>query len=181
MFDHQALESIYYVFYGGVTVLDLIACCYLLFRRGNAFAPDLTTPVRLRRWTAAFFSALALSHLWYLPAYFLTSSDDVMLANHVAGLLDCLTAIPLLIVVLFVMLQDRRHPLWPVWVMMLPFAAGRAWCIASRSDALLPVLFVCFLAVFARHVGDAIAHAVNPLVQPAFFDPSPCAAGVRAQ
>ena len=63
--------------YAGVTVISLIACCYLLFRRANAIAPDVTPPVRLRRWTAAFFASLAIGHLWYLPTYFLSSSDDV--------------------------------------------------------------------------------------------------------
>ena len=75
----RILEYIYYVVYGGVTVLSLIASCYLLFRRANAIAPDITPPVRLRRWTAGFFAAIALCHLWYLPTYYLTSPDDVML------------------------------------------------------------------------------------------------------
>ena len=38
--DKQMLEYIYYVVYGGVTVLSLVASCYLLFRRANAFNPD---------------------------------------------------------------------------------------------------------------------------------------------
>jgi hypothetical protein len=75
----RILEYIYYVVYGGVTVLSLIASCYLLFRRANAIAPDITSSVRLRRWTAAFFASITLCHLWYLPMYFLTSPDDVML------------------------------------------------------------------------------------------------------
>ena len=111
----RILEYIYYVVYGGVTVLSLIASCYLLFRRANAIAPDITSSVRLRRWTAAFFASITLCHLWYLPMYFLTSPDDVMLGCQIAGLLDCLTVVPLPIAVLLVMLQDRKRPLWPVW------------------------------------------------------------------
>ena len=42
--------------------MAFIACVYLLFRRGNAFVSDIVTPVRLRRWTAAFFASLALGH-----------------------------------------------------------------------------------------------------------------------
>ena len=57
------LRDIFLVFYGGVTVLSLIACCYLLLRRANAIAPDVKSPVRLRRWTAALFAAMTLSHL----------------------------------------------------------------------------------------------------------------------
>ena len=136
------------MFYASVAMLSLIACCYLLFRQGNAFAKDVTPPVRLRRWTAAFFAAIALCHIWYLPTYFLTSSDDMMLGYHIAGLLDCMTAIPLTIVVLLVMLQDRRRPLWPVAVMVAPLAVGNAFSIATRSDTLLPVLFVYFLLMW---------------------------------
>ena len=93
--DEQILEYIYYMVYGGVMVLSLVASCYMLFRRANAIAPDITSPVRLRRWAATFFAALALCHLWYMPMYFLSSSDDVMLGYLIAGLLDSLTIIPL--------------------------------------------------------------------------------------
>ena len=48
---------------------------YLLFRQGNAFAATITPPARLRRWTAAFFAAFALNHVWYMPVFFLSSSD----------------------------------------------------------------------------------------------------------
>ena len=140
-------EFLFYILYIGAAVLSLISCCYLLFRRGNAFDPDITSPVRLRRWAAAFFAALALCHLWYLPMYFLSASHDVRLGYHIAGLLDCVTVVPLPMAVLLVMLQDRRRPLWPVWGMMAPFVAGRLWCIATRTDALLPVLFGCFMLV----------------------------------
>ena len=50
------------MFYGGVAVAALIACCYLLFRRGNAFAADITPPLRLRHWAAAFFGVAAMGH-----------------------------------------------------------------------------------------------------------------------
>ena len=118
----------------GVTVLSLIASCYLLFRRANAIAPDITSSVRLRRWTAAFFASITLCHLWYLPMYFLTSPDDVMLGCQIAGLLDCLTVV-------------SQAPAVACLVMMAPFVAGRLWCIATRSDALLPILFGCFMLV----------------------------------
>ena len=144
MYEQISEHTLYLMFYAGVTVLNLIACCYLLFRRANAIAPDVTSPVRLRRWTAAFFAASALSHLWNLPMYFLTSSDDVMLSYLVGGLLDCMTIGPLAIVVLLTMLQDRRRPLWPVAITIAPLVLIMAWCVASRSDALLPALYVYF-------------------------------------
>ena len=142
------LKEAFYLFYGGVTMLSLIACCYLLFRQGNAFAADITPPARLRRWTAALFAAIALCHLWYLPTYFLTSNDDMILGSIIAGLLDSMTVIPFAIVILFVMLQDRRRPLWPVAVMVAPLFVGLTWCVASRSNTLLPVIFVYFLLMW---------------------------------
>ena len=128
--------------------MAFIACVYLLFRRGNAFVSDIVTPVRLRRWTAAFFAVFAFCHLWYLPTYFLTSPDGMMLGSLIAGLLDCITVIPLAIIVLFAMLQDRRRPLWPVAVMVAPLVLGMAWRVVNRSDVLLPVLFVYFLLMW---------------------------------
>jgi len=146
MYDQKIQEDFFYMmFYASVAMLSLIACCYLLFRRANAIAPDITPPVRLRRWTAAFFAAIALCHLWYLPTYFLTSPDNLMQGYLIAGLLDFMTVIPLAIVILHAMLQDHRRPLWPVGVMVAPLIVGLAWCVATRSDALLPALFVYFL------------------------------------
>ena len=136
------------MFYASVAMLCLNACCYLLFRRSNGIAPDITPPVRLRRWTAAFFATIALCHLWYLPTYFLTSPDDMMLGSLIAGLLDSMTVIPLAIVILLVMLQDRKRSLWPIALMVAPLIAGNVWGIAACSYALLPVLFVYFLLMW---------------------------------
>ena len=80
--------------------------------------------------------------------YFLTSSEDMMLGSLIAGLLDCMTVIPLTIIVLLTMLQDRRRPLWHVAVMVAPLIVGLMWCVASRSDDLLPVLNAYFLLIW---------------------------------
>ena len=106
--------------YAVVAALNLVACCYLLFRRGNAIAPDITSPVRLRRWTAVFFAAMTMSHLWYMPSIYLTSSEDKMLCYDIGEILDCMTTFPLAIVILLKMLQDRRRPLWLAWLMVAP-------------------------------------------------------------
>ena len=50
MHDHIQ-EDVFLMFYASVAMLSLIACCYLLFRRANAIAPDVMSPLRLRRWT----------------------------------------------------------------------------------------------------------------------------------
>ena len=141
-------DILYMMLYAVVAATALMASCYLLFRRANAIAPDVTPPVRLRRWTAVFFAAIALCHLWYLPMYFLTSPDEVMLGSLIAGWLDCMTVFPLMIIILLTMLQDHRRPLWPVCVIMAPLVVGLAWYIVSRSDDLLFVLFVDFLLMW---------------------------------
>ena len=138
-------ELLFYMLYTTAAVLSLIACCYLLFRRANAIAPDITSPVRLRQWTAVFFAALTLSHLWYLPSVFLSSVDDILLCNSIGALLDCMIVYPLMIVVLLCMLQDRRRPLWPVAVMVSPLVVGIAVCIANQNDTLLPMLRIYIL------------------------------------
>ena len=145
MYDQIREDIVFIMFYAGVTVMALIAGCYLLFRRGNAFAPDITPPVRLRRWVAAFFASIALSHAWYMPMFFLTSVADVEMTDLVGGLFDTMTFFPLAIVILLTMLQDRRRPLWPVAAMMAPIVAGGVFGVAARSYAFLPMVYVYFL------------------------------------
>ena len=145
MYEQISGDTLYLMFYAGVMVLNLIACCYLLFRRGNAIAPDVTSPVRLRYLTAAFLGACTLSHLWYVPLIYLTSSEDIMMLYFVCALFDFLTIFPLAIAVLFTMLQDRSRPLWPIGVMMAPIVVGMAVCVVTHSDAIFPVL--CLLSV----------------------------------
>ena len=131
-------DTLYIILYSIVTAMNAVASVYLLLRRGNAFASDITPPVRLRRWTAAFFAVLAIGHLWYLPANMLDSREAVMVSLFVGGLLDTMLTIPLALVVMLCMLQDRRRPLWPIGVMVAPLAVGMIVCIITRSDALLP-------------------------------------------
>ena len=96
MYEHLIQENIlFFMFYAAVAMMALMASCYLLLRQGNAFDADITSPVCLRRWTAAFFACIALGHVWYLPTYFLSSSDDALLYSLVGNLLDCLTFFPL--------------------------------------------------------------------------------------
>ena len=83
-------ELLYYMLYAGAALLSMIASIYLLLRRGNAFASDITPPLRLRRWTAVLFASMTLSHVAYLPGVFLTSDDDILLCNLIGTLLDCM-------------------------------------------------------------------------------------------
>ena len=135
---------LFMLYFAGATTAA-IACVYLLVRRGNAFAPNVVTPVRLRRWTAAFFGALALGHLWYLPAVMVTSSEAVMLCILIGALLDCMLVVPLAIVILLCMLQDRKRPLWPAFVAVAPLVILMAVSVVNRSYALVPWLNVYLL------------------------------------
>ena len=158
MYEQEFQGDVFYMmFYAAVAALNLVACCYLLFRRGNAFAPDITSPLRLRHWTAVFFAFMTLSHLWYMPSIYLTSSDDRMLCYNVGGMLDCMTTFPLAIVILLTMLQDRQRPLWPAWLIVTPSVVIMALNIVSRSEALIPMsnaylllLGICLIIYMVR-------------------------------
>ena len=139
MYDQIREDTLFIVFYSIVTVMAALACIYLLFRQGNAFAKDVTPPARLRRWAAAFFAGFALNHIWYMPIFFLSSSEDIMLCDLIGGLLDSMTVFPLMIVVLFTMLQDRMRPLWPIAAMMAPIVVIAIFGVATHSYALLPI------------------------------------------
>jgi AraC-like DNA-binding protein len=140
-------ETLYLILYGAAAMLSLTACCYLLLRRSNAIVPDVTSPVRLRWWTAAFFASMTLSHIWYLPTFYFTANDDKLLGTLIGATLDFLTLVPLGIVVLMSMLQDRRRPLWLAGVMMVPIIAVMTVCIANCSITLLPVVYVYYLSL----------------------------------
>jgi len=145
MYEQVLTDKCFFMLYATVTTMAIIASCYLLFRRGNAFAADITTPARLRRWTAVLFAVIALSHVWYMPIAFLKSSEDIQLYYHVAGLLDSMTFFPSAIIVLIAMLQDRNRPLWPVAVMVAPLAVALALNIATHNEALLIIAYAYFL------------------------------------
>ena len=146
MYDQQIQGDLFYMMlYGAVAMMSLMASCYLLFRRANAIAPDVTSPVRLRRWTAVFFACMTLSHLWYLPIAFFTSSEAIMQGYLVGALLDFMLLIPSAIVLLLVMLQDRRRPLWPVCLMVAPPIVGLAIGFVSHSIARLSLFYIYHL------------------------------------
>jgi AraC-like DNA-binding protein len=147
MFGQISLDIILlFMLYGVGTATAAGACLYLLLWRANAIAPEVTSPVRLRRWTAAFFAVLAIGHLWYLPAAVLTD-EDITVCMLVGGLLDCVTVIPLVTVLLLCMLQDRQRPLWPVGVMTAPLVVLMVAGIVNRSEAYMPVAYGYLLLV----------------------------------
>jgi len=145
--EEQAIlkDIIFVILYGGVTMLNAVAALYLLLRRGNAIAPEVTSPVRLRRWAAAFLFASALSHVTWLM-YVCHPS----LAGYVAVCgLDILMYIPSIAGILLAMLQDRRRSVWPVAVTLVPAVVLLAMSLLRGDDTLFVPLSVYVVSLFA--------------------------------
>ena len=135
MYAQQSLQdTLFLMLYGGVAFLALATGLYLWLRRSNGFLPDITTPRALRRWTAAFFIMVALSHVWWyvLGIYWLT--DDRLVRNITAVTLDHVLLVPLVMAILLRMLQDCHHRLWPWVLAQVPILVSAAFGIAMRSE-----------------------------------------------
>ena len=135
MYGQQSLQDfIFLMLYGGVALLAVVATLYLLFRRANAIAPNVTPPKALRRWTAALFLAIALSHVWWyvLGTYWMT--DDRLERNITAIMLDHITLVPLVMAMLLCMLQDCRRPFWPWLLAQVPVIVAAVMGIAMHSE-----------------------------------------------
>ena len=156
------LSVLYLQLHGAGTAVATVLCLYLLLCRGKAIAPDITPPARLRRWTAALFGIMAMAHVWWILFY--TFLDDTR--SLIYGLLvaiDCMTLPPVFIGTLLTMLQDRRRPLWPIFVVMTPCAVIAVLQISLPSIDLttpnkvyglvLIVAFIIYMVVAVRQYG----------------------------
>ena len=135
MYAQQSLQDFFFlIIYGGITMLAIAAGLYLWMRRSNAIAPSITPPKALRRWTAVFFFAVALSHVWWyvLGVHWLT--DDRLIRNITAVTLDHITLVPLVMAILLRMLQDRQRRLWPWVLAQLPIIVFAAVGIAKHNE-----------------------------------------------
>ena len=121
--EHISTEMIlFFIIYGVTGVIPLIAAVYLLLRRGNAFAPGVEPPVRLRRWAASFFVVSSLGHVWWY-LFYLYSGDVNSAAYVLVAVLDCVELLITMAGTLLAMLQDRRRPVWPALVALVPLLA----------------------------------------------------------
>ena len=125
-------DIVFVILYGGVIMLNLVAAVYLLLRRGNAIAPEVTSPVRLRRWAAAFLIASALSHIFWLYYAYHAS----LTVYTIVCLLDMLMLIPSMTGVLLSMLQDRHRSVWPVFILLIPAFILSTMCVIREDSAL---------------------------------------------
>ena len=158
--EHTSVNVIlFFVLYGGAAAVAIVFCLYLLFRRGNAIAPDITPPILLRRWAAAFFAIAALGHLWWL--IFLILSGD----NHSAGfiicaVLDCVSLLTTISGTLLAMLQDRRRRQWPFIAAMTPIVILGGLQIAWPDINFMTPIAVYFLLLYVLFTVYMI-HAVR--------------------
>ena len=148
--------------YGGSALVALIAGIYLCLRKGNAIAADVTPPVSLRRWAAAFFAVLAFGHIWWYLFYIY--SGDLHSASYlVVAMLDCTGLLTTIAGTLFAMLQDRKRPVWPLVTAAIPYAvllvlnivypAGHFQEIALIYILLVYALFTVYMVFAVRQYG----------------------------
>ena len=156
------LSVLYLQLHGAGTAVAVVLCLYLLLCRSKAIAPDITSPARLRRWAAALFGVMALAHVWWMLFY--TFSDNTR--SVIYGLLvaiDCMVLPPVFVGTLLNMLQDRRRPLWPIFVIMTPCAVLAVLQTALPDIDLttpnmvyglvLAVAFIAYMVVAVRQYG----------------------------
>ena len=171
IFEQTQVQLIlFFILYGVTGAVPLVAALYLLLRRGNAFAPGVTPPLRLRRWAASFFAFSVLGHVWWL-LFCIYSRDfhfqnvETLSAGYVALVMfDSVTLLTTLAGTLLSMLQDRRHPVWPVFASMIPFVvlgivfmvshAHLIMIIAIAYILLLYVLFTVYMLFAVRRYGQ---------------------------
>ena len=164
--EHTSIQLIlFFILYGVTGVVPLLAALYLWFYRGNAIAPGVTPPVRLRRWAASFFSVAVLGHVWWF-LFFVYYGDALTMDNliHSAGywaivILDYVTQLTTLAGTLLSMLQDRRRPVWPVLVAMLPIVALGGALMVSPDMLLMQITFayvVLFYVLFTVYMVFAV-------------------------
>ena len=156
------LSILYFLLHGAGTALAVVLFLYLLLCRGKAIAPDITPPARLRRWAAALFAVMALVHIWWILFYtFSNDTHSVIYGLLVA--LDCMALPPVFVGTLLIMLQDRRRPLWPIFVVITPCAVLAVLQTALPSiDLTTPnkiyglviiVTFIIYMVVAVRQYG----------------------------
>lgn len=138
-------DIVFVIIYGGVIMLNVVAALYLLLRRGNAVMPEVTSPVRLRRWAAAFMVATALSHvIWLVYAYNPRPAAYVIICG-----LDMLMLLPTMAGTLTAMLQDRHRTVWPVLVMLIPAFILMSLYLIRGDDSIYIVVTVYVWSMYA--------------------------------
>ena len=156
------LSILYFLLHGAGTAISVVLCLSLLLCRGKAIAPDITPPARLRRWAATLFGVMALAHVWWM-LFYMFSDDTCSVIYGLLVAIDCMVLPFVFVGTLLNMLQDRRRPLWPIFVVMTPCAVLAVLQIAMPSVDLttpnkvyglvLVVAFMIYMVVAVRQYG----------------------------
>ena len=158
-YDQISTEWIlFFILYGITGVVPLLAALYLLLRRANAIAPGVTPPLRLRRWTASFFAVTTLAHVWWI-LFYIYSSDLQSMSYLVLAMFDSVLLFVTFAGMLLAMLQDRRRPVWPALVTMIPFVAlcGAVMAFPSKLIEQITMAYLVLLGLlFTAHMILAI-------------------------
>ena len=164
--DIQSIPTdiiLFFILYGITGVVPLLAALYLLLRtKAYALVQDVAPPVRLRRWTASFFAVVALAHVWWL-LFYIYSGDLNSVAYQVIVMFDCTLLFTSFAGMLLAMLQDRRRPVWPALLAMIPFLllvvahiiypSQLLMLMAAGYLLLLGLLFTGYMVVAVRQYG----------------------------
>ena len=153
--EHIPTEVVlFFILYGITGVMPFFAAVYLLLRRGNAFAPNVTPPVRLRRWAAAFFAVAALGHVWWYLFYAYSgnihSAHDLLHspAYVLVVMLDSVTLLTTIAGTLLAMLQDRQRPIWPAFAAMTPLVVMGALQIRDPDGPFMNIAGIYLLSLY---------------------------------
>jgi len=156
------LLILFFLLYGAGIAVDVLLCLYLLLCDGKAIAPSITPPVRLRRWAAATFGVMALVHLWWL-LFYLYLGDIHSLCYGLLIALDSMAMPTVFVGTLLAMLQDRRRPVWPVVVALIPCAVlAILYVVLPDIDIITPSIvyrvmlvaaFIVYMVVAVRQYG----------------------------
>ena len=153
--EHIPTEVVlFFILYGITGVMPFFAAVYLLLRRGNAFAPNVTPPVRLRRWAAAFFAVAALGHVWWYLFYAYSgnihSEHDLLHspAYVLVVMLDSVTLLTTIAGTLLAMLQDRQRPIWPAFAAMTPLVVMGALQIRDPDGPFMNIAGIYLLSLY---------------------------------
>ena len=164
MYWEPLLQDIFFLLlYGGVIMLEVVAALYLLLRSGNAIAKEVNSPVRLRRWAAAFLLACAISHIsWFFGVCYPVAGDTTV-SYWICCCLDVLLLLPTMMGTLLAMLQDRERPVWPFVAALVPVVAAFAigiflfdnnlWMPVSLYVLSHIVVFIVYLVLAVRRYG----------------------------